>query len=120
MNGNGTVRCDACGELTPAVNKPDLPEHGLSINVPSMTYYAGFTDLLPGDLTEQEERFHICHDCSVRLMRTFPALGARIGFGGHPCDDETPCCDWAWKRTGGVTFIAEQGKWVIVLNKPAG
>lgn len=112
----GFSKCDECGEDCPSFSQSSLPEHGTVLNIVSMGYYAGFTDFFPGELDEKEENFRLCHDCSVRLMKALPGLGARIGSGCHPCDDETPCCEWAWRTLDGALYTVNDGEWVPVAD----
>jgi hypothetical protein len=76
-------------------------------------YYGGFSDNLDYLLAEKEhEPWRLCHDCILAIFSVLPALGKSMSIGQHPCDDDTPCCKWAWKHEDDTTFVVgDDGNW---------
>jgi hypothetical protein len=112
-----TWACNACGNDAP-VHVPyntlhnGLELHGFSGN------YGGFTDRLFEDDIEDyyaKDKAHFCHDCCLKLFKTFPylakALGINPGEGHHPntdqSDDSDPCCVYAWKFRNDLAVVAD-------------
>lgn len=62
-------------------------------------YYGGFTDTQEDLNIPPCQPWIWCHDCIVKLLETFPLLGKTIPSGGHHCDNDAPCCNWAWRAT---------------------
>lgn len=125
-----TVICTACGKLVPAELVNDhLPDNGWSLDFSNFGYYGGFTDEF-----NETPRWKLCHDCVVKLLALFPLLGETINKGGHSCDSEQPCCEWAWRPKDifgeytidadgmpipvpGVHYqLAQDGKWVDQID----
>jgi hypothetical protein len=116
-----TKTCNNCGAEAQATQQGgNFIDGGLSIHLPSMGHYGGFWD----DYTDSERNFvsHICHDCSVLFMRTFPGLAKLIlpHGGGHPNNChlsdkgaegtyEPSCCEFAW--TWDTEERTEEGTW---------
>jgi hypothetical protein len=95
-----TVKCDECGKDAPATQQDKCPDWGLELFPRGWGYYGGFTDNIPWIEAKGEELAILCHDCCVRLMRAFPSIARAMGNGGHhPCSDDTPCCEFAWRGT---------------------
>jgi hypothetical protein len=106
------VHCTACGELTKVEFCGNGPNNGLHLTG-FVGYYNGFIDRFPdfaNDLSSTEyltpyDNAWFCHDCCVKLFEVFPHLAKSVGVKGkyshesrhHPCEDETPCCKYAWK-----------------------
>lgn len=89
------------------------PDNGLEIFPLTFGYYGGFLDNFPTDMDKPAgDRVVFCHDCSVALFTQFPSLlkgldlavsnaeGQEEGYGLHPCEGETPCCNFAWQSNG--------------------
>lgn len=98
------VKCTNCGLKSPAFeryggDKSGLHENGIVIALNSIGYYGGFLDSEWGDL-ENEKVAHLCHDCSLLLMRTMSGLAKYLmpNRGGHPFQggSEAPCCEYTW------------------------
>ena len=117
------MKCDNCNlEVAPEPAQPDnLPDLGLEMFPLTFGYYGGFFDNFPTDMDKPTgNRVVFCHDCSVALFRQFPSLfrglddvvfpvqGGRVAYGLHPCEDDIPCCEFAWASAG------EQGKIKLV------
>jgi hypothetical protein len=92
-----TTTCMGCGSQVKSADlNSDLPDNGWKLYPDDFGYYSGFHD----SFGEEESRpFIICHDCVVKLLELFPRLAEMIHPGGHPCQDETPCCRHAWQAT---------------------
>lgn len=96
------VTCSACGESVPAESVNDrYPDGGLVLPYEEFGYYGGFTDIEFGcfDIENYPKTWLMCHDCVVKLFTVFPLLGKTFARGTHPCSDEKPCCEWAWRAT---------------------
>lgn len=96
-------RCTACSKLSLMQNLRNGLENGLELSGFS-GYYGGFTDQSNQDSISEYEAYnnaYFCHACCVKLFKTFPALAINVGinksWGHHPCEDDQPCCDYAWK-----------------------
>lgn len=112
-----TKSCDMCGVTHDASQQSgNFIDYGWSINWLALGHYGGFTDCIPnqelgevdsiGDYDPSPYMVHMCHDCCVKLIATFPALVKVAGIrGGHPNMNEhdssngiatPPCCPYAW------------------------
>jgi len=107
-----TTKCDNCNKRVPSepLQGEGYPDNGLEIFPLIFGYYGGFLDNFPTDEDKPAgDRVVFCHDCSVALFRQFPSLlggldptlpsdntGATV-YGLHPCEGETPCCEFAWQ-----------------------
>jgi hypothetical protein len=109
--------CNACGADAPVVPPYNSLDNGLELHGFSGSY-GGFTDQLFENDIEQfytKDKAHFCHDCCVKLFKTFPylakALGINSGEGHHPPLDRSgeadPCCQYSWTTKDGSTKIAE-------------
>jgi len=99
VDENRITVCMNCNALVESAHAgSSLPDNGWSLPVDSFGYDNGFSDVW-GEEGEEPRRFHMCHDCVVMLLELFPRLAEMVGRGGHPCDDETPCCRHAWQAT---------------------
>ena len=97
---SNTVRCSGCGVETVCNQQKHLPDNGWDLPFDLFGYYGGFTDEVDVLFSNRRSRSWIlCHDCIVKLLTVFPLLGDTIGRGTHLCEDETPCCEWAWRST---------------------
>lgn len=118
-----TMKCDNCNRqvATEPLQGDTFPDGGLELFPLTFGYYGGFFDNFPSDLDSPTgNRVVFCHDCSVHLFRTFPSLfkgledivfpvqDGKVAYGLHPCENETPCCEFAWASAG------EQGKIKLV------
>jgi hypothetical protein len=103
------VTCDGCGQSVRAKseNAPEaLPDNGWKIDLGRIDYEGGFTDVF------ESVPFLMCHDCCVKLLDTFPLIAERVPKGSHPCADDVPCCDYAWKWGAfDEILLAKDGKW---------
>jgi hypothetical protein len=120
-----TTKCDNCNKQVPSqrLQGEGYPDNGLEIFPLTFGYYGGFIDNLPLDEDKPSgERVVFCHDCSVSLFRQFPSMlkglgislgevaSNPLGFGFHPCEGDTPCCEFSWDSAG------EQDK-IKIVNK---
>jgi hypothetical protein len=125
------VECSGCGNSAPATQQENYPDNGWVMPFDSFGYYGGFDDNIDWLFNKEESRqWILCHDCVVRFLQLFPRLHKSIGKALHPCESDTPCCEWAWKGTdsfgqyekdedgklapaNGVNYyVADKGKWV--------
>jgi hypothetical protein len=99
--------CNACGNDAPVQVPYNSLDNGLELQGFSGNY-GGFTDqIFQNNIPEfyAKDRAHFCHDCCVKLFKTFPylakALGINSGEGHHPTQDKSdnpePCCPYSWK-----------------------
>lgn len=92
--------CDECGEdmkTGPPVSEIGFLqiEDGMSLDLNGA--YGMFTDQMGGFEEGPVDTFvHLCHDCCVTFMETFPNATRRFGLGHHPYDGDEPCCLWGW------------------------
>lgn len=93
-----TNSCDACGFVTEDNSSPFPNRDGLSFDISGG--YDQFTDAW-----QEQKKFSLCHDCVLRMIALFPAMGEKLGKGCHPCESETPCCAFAWKMFDGVCVV---------------
>lgn len=94
------VRCSGCDYDVQCDEQKHLPSNGWDLPFDLFGYYGGFTDEVDVLFSNRRSRSWIlCHDCIVKFLTLFPALAETIGKGTHPCDSETPCCEWAWRST---------------------
>lgn len=84
-----TNSCDGCGATTPS---PFFADDGFSFDLSGG--YGQFTDYTE----EDEQRLMLCHDCVLRMIALFPAMGKKLGKGCHPCMEDVPCCAFAWTQ----------------------
>lgn len=95
-----SLACSECGTDLPVESGYALPKWGFLFAPRDFGYYAGFSDNMPSGEIRKEEEVFFCHDCCLRLLDAFPSIARSIGEGGHhPCDDEVPCCRYAWQGT---------------------
>lgn len=102
------MNCMNCGAEAPTTQSgSNYIDGGLSLDLLNMGHYGGLWDNFPAD--GREGLAHICHDCAVLFMRTFPGLAKMIlpQGGGHPNGVHLPpeesdgvntpsCCEYAW------------------------
>ena len=122
--------CSECKSTYPTTQQtsPFFPDAGFTFAPRTFGHYGGFTDNIPWDPITDDDYVRLCHDCCLRLVRSFPSIAKALGgFGHHPCSEDIPCCEFAWtfKRhaeTGELqTFIAtEDGRWVIDPRESSG
>lgn len=94
------LNCSECGNPHEVKDGDAIPHFGFFFAPREFGYYAGFSDSNPWSVTKEEHEVFLCHDCCVRLLETFPSIARAIGQGGHhPCDDDVPCCRYAWRGT---------------------
>jgi hypothetical protein len=101
--------CSECGN-GPA-SSPRLADCGLSFVPREFGYYGGFTDNQPWLGAEDGDWVFLCHYCSLRLLRSFPSIAKSLGSRLHPCDSETPCCEYAWRAT--ENFATNRGETLV-------
>jgi hypothetical protein len=111
------IECDACGEFYEAGSQDFIFDNGWVLDSTRFGYYAGFDDELWPSENEERANWLMCHDCIVMLLEAFPRLGATIGKGAHPCQNDTPCCKWAWRgidTPNGTTlqYSSDDGEWI--------
>ena len=112
------IECDACGEFYQAGIQDFIFDNGWVLDSTRFGYYSGFDDELWPSENEERANWLMCHDCVVKLLETFPRLGATISKGAHPCEDETPCCQWAWRISGdSLQHPNEELQWVEVARR---
>jgi hypothetical protein len=101
--------CSLCKQPSPTIFQSLFLDGGWSFNWVTLGHYSGFTDsIITTEEASNEEDFmvHMCHDCCVKMLDTFPALKeiARVR-GGHPNMNDhdsqngtatPPCCPYAW------------------------
>lgn len=106
-----SVQCSACGnEVEGESVNNHLPDAGFVLPYQDFGYYGGFTDSFD-DYYEKPREWLMCHDCVLKLLETFPLLAKTVSRGGHPCDKDTPCCDWAWRKTDAGIQFGKDGQW---------
>jgi hypothetical protein len=77
-----------------------MPDNGWVMPYEHFGYYNGFSDSIPVLVSgERSKDWIFCHDCVVKFFNAFPLLAAEFGRGHHPCDDDVPCCQFAWRGT---------------------
>lgn len=113
------VKCSACGGGAPSTYQAGFPDHGWVLPFQHFGFYGGFTDdlgVLMG--TDISKNWIICHDCIAILFHVFPKLAESIGAGTHPCEENTPCCKFAWRTNpnGNGFQHPEMGRWVDSPN----
>lgn len=98
---NRTARCSACGNNQPCTQQQSYPDNGWVLPLDAFGYYGGFDDNISGLETFQTRgrEWIFCHDCVVKFLTLFPRLQVALAKGLHPCENETPCCEWAWRST---------------------
>jgi hypothetical protein len=101
-------RCTGCSKLSRIETLHNGLENGLELSG-FAGYYGGFTDQYHQDSQSKFDEYnkaYFCHSCCVKLFKTFPALAINVGidkhWGHHPCNDDTPCCDYSWKLGNNV------------------
>jgi len=100
MSNKNYIECSACGHLSEATQQNALPDNGLLLPYETFGYYGGFSDSMRVLIGHQlSKEWILCHDCVVKFLRTFPLLADSFGKGHHPCEDNTPCCEFAWRGT---------------------
>ena len=108
--------CNACGADAPIFPPYNSLDNGLELQGFSGSY-GGFTDQIFLDDIKAfyaKDKAHFCHDCCVKLFKTFPylagALGIKAGEGHHPTqdksDDPEPCCQYSWKSGESNPMVA--------------
>ena len=100
------LHCTACGQLTDIETCGNGPDNGLHLTGFG-GYYGGFTDCVidSSDDSQSRDNAWFCHDCCVKLFEMFPHLAKAVKIKGkyshesrhHPCQDQVPCCRYAWK-----------------------
>lgn len=98
--------CNACGRDYPIANGQSAPEHGWYLPYTRFGYYNGFDDSF------ESAKWFLCHDCVVKFLDTFPLLAKDLQ-GCHPCNSETPCCQYAWKWDSDMKVLVgnSDGTW---------
>lgn len=120
------VTCDACREeVEGGVGNTHLPDKGMLLDFQRGGFYEGFMDNAPWDEGENRlQPWKLCHNCVTKFLHTFPALGDQLrypalgNFVGHPCNDDTPCCDWSWttaKDEKGRNLKDANDKWILLF-----
>lgn len=114
---NSTRRCSACGSENPCTQQKFLPDNGWVLHFDTFGYYGGFDDNIETAIAGAPSReWILCHGCVVKFLTLFPLLQESLGKGLHPCESDTPCCDFAWRATEkfGKYETDESGKLVPV------
>jgi hypothetical protein len=99
--------CTNCGSAHTATQQQgNFIDGGLSVDLLNMGHYGGMWDNFPAG--GREGTIHLCHDCALILMRTFPVLAKIVmpNGAGHPNMNEIhsdkdgtavpSCCEFAW------------------------
>jgi hypothetical protein len=122
---NEKTKCDNCDEesKSESAQGSGFPDNGIELYPLTLGFYGGFWDNFPLNADKPAgQRVAFCHDCTLALLRSFPAIikglaelqivtsNGQPRYGMHPCEDETPCCEFAWQGTD------EQGS--IMLANP--
>jgi hypothetical protein len=106
------ARCSACGEPRLCRSQDIYPDNGWVLPYETFGYYGGFSDSMRVLLGQQRSsEWILCHDCVVKFLRTFPALADSFGNGHHPCSDDSPCCEFAWRGT--ENFAKKHGEMLV-------
>ena len=107
--------CDNCGREsnTESLQGSGFPDNGIELYPLTLGFYGGFWDNFPLNAEKPAgDRVVFCHDCTAGLLRAFPAFlkGLKVlqfstvegetRHGLHPCEGETPCCEFAWQSAG--------------------
>lgn len=100
MKANSFGRCDECGEVFEDVfpnRTTGRASAGLDFPFRQLGYYGGFIDDMPWELWRDEENFHLCHDCAVKLLSALPNIFKKIQIlfphGTHSAEKNTcPMC----------------------------
>lgn len=103
--------CSSCGVISP-VTHDGLLDNGWVMYPYRFGYYSGFSDAPDDD--HDELRWDLCHYCVVRFFELFPGLAASHPKQQHPCNDDEPCCAFAWKWKDGAEsepLGVENGHW---------
>jgi len=111
------IECSACGEEHVAGTQDFIFNNGWVLDSTRFGYYSGFDDELWPSEEDERKNWLMCHDCVVMLLEAFPRLGATINKGAHTCEDETPCCKWAWRSVDTpngqvLQYSNNDGEWV--------
>ena len=122
--------CSECGNTFPATQQTStlFPDGGMTFAPRSFGHYGGFTDNTSWDPITDDNYVMLCHDCCLRLVRSFASIAKALGnFGHHPCSEDTPCCEFSWtfKRNPNTnelqTYLGTRdGEWVLDLRKKSG
>lgn len=92
--------CSGCGVEQPCTQQKNYPDNGWVLPFDTFGYYGGFDDNVDVLLSDvQSRQWVLCHDCVVKFLTLFPRLQDTFAKGLHPCEGETPCCEWAWRGT---------------------
>lgn len=125
-------KCDNCGMNHLATQQDgNFIDGGLSLDLLNMGHYGGLWDNFPPE--DRGGLVHLCHDCSLILVRALPAIlhfALPGGKGGHPNNvhretsdrgtETPPCCElaWTWNQVGESRYEVEtyygtaEGEWV--------
>ena len=120
MTEDEYIQCNGCNRLVKSAGfgNPNAPDNGWHLPVKILGYYGGFTDdILDINQDLWESALAICHDCVVKMLSALPNKNI-VDKGGHPCTDEKPCCDWAWKTVDHVVYYSVNGKWEPAPGQP--
>lgn len=122
--------CDECGGYFPATQQDGhYIDGGLSLDLLNMGHYGGLWDNFPP--RGREGLVHLCHDCSVNMIRALPNLAKRV-IGGHPnwvhnsaMEKDSPrgtdtpsCCEFAW--TWNTDELDENGHYTVYYGTADG
>lgn len=94
------TECDECGSAM--WTHPPVSEIGFLQIDDGMSFdlnggYGMFTDQMGAFEDGPIDTFvHLCHDCCVLFVKTFPNATKRFGLGHHPYEGTEPCCEWGW------------------------
>lgn len=125
------ILCTACGNETECNQQKFYPDNGWVLPFDTFGYYGGFSDDISVLIGERRSReWILCHDCVAKLLSLFPRLTATLERGLHNCENDTPCCEFAWRATpifgkyehdengrlvpvsGAHYQVVENGKWI--------
>lgn len=92
--------CSACNDAFVCTQQNVYPDDGWVLPFEIFGYYGGFSDSIEVLFDKRPSKQWIfCHDCVVKFFDTFPLLVESFAGGHHPCDDDVPCCQFAWRGT---------------------
>lgn len=105
-----TRSCSECNNELPPDNWG-----GMVLAPREWGFYGGFTDNEPWIDVTENDYIHLCHDCSLRLVRSFSSIAKKIGAGGHPPrgTNDKSCCEYSWWVIDDVVHYGDKsdGSW---------
>ena len=117
---NNTITCGGCGNSVPCTQQEELPDNGWHLPYEHFGYYGGFSDETEVLFGMRESKgLTLCHDCVVKVITVLPKFAESLERGTHPCDSETPCCEWAWRsKDGELEIVSPDKQWCFMPLPP--